>query len=133
MVRIDYYLSRIVHLGSAAVLASAVLAPYMFQDGTLRNPMVMPIAAVLAGFSGLYNAGAVKPSRMGNQALPWRIITYGVKVAAFLAMTPLLNKVLEGEAIHHFRLGATVVSLMAASYARYYREEHSFVAKQALN
>ena len=82
--RPDYFISRCVHTLSGALLFTACAAPFVFADvGALQNrmlPMYLTLAMVV---SGLYNAGAARPSRMTTSSgAP------ACRVAAIIARPP---------------------------------------------
>ncbi|KAL6080185.1 hypothetical protein QOT17_000562 [Balamuthia mandrillaris] len=131
MVRPDYYVSRVTHMVTSGLLIGVAAAPYMFKDAALLAPKIMPIIAVVSLLTGLYNAGAVKPSRMGAKVGPWRVLIYAVKIGILVSLTPLLDKVVGAELVVPIRLAAVLASVCAGSYARYYREENQDLSKSA--
>ena len=89
-------------------------------------------AVVVLVVSGLYNAGAAKPSRMvkGTAGL-WRGIVYGIKLSMVLACSPLMDKVFPEEVDRAWaRLAALTLAMAAGSFARFYREENLPSAKK---
>ena len=132
MVRIDYYISRVVHLLLAGFLLALCLIPLIVarDDPPSSSPVLLllpkgttALLAVLTLLSGLYNAGAARPSRLGGAARRYRFVVYVGKVVLLVGMTPLAERVVSSEHVASVRFCMAVMAVMAGSYARYYREE----------
>ena len=90
--------------------------------------MMYAVVALLV--SGLYNAGAAKPSNMASGAGFWRMLIYGIKGSMLLACSPVLDKfVAVPEQKAQIRLAALMAALGAGAFARFFREENTLAIK----
>ena len=154
--RIDYYISRVLHQLSFSVLVGAAVLDFFgavtLETKAQKKLMIWSGIAVL--FSGLYkcvllaaccelpprspplthpcphSAGAARPSRMGPAAKLYRMIVYGVKIPLYLALTPLPEKLGMPPNPPSVTLGIVVTIVMLASFTKFYREDQlALVAK----
>eukprot|EP00009_Paramoeba_aestuarina_P008657 CAMPEP_0201520936 /NCGR_PEP_ID=MMETSP0161_2-20130828/13435_1 /ASSEMBLY_ACC=CAM_ASM_000251 /TAXON_ID=180227 /ORGANISM="Neoparamoeba aestuarina, Strain SoJaBio B1-5/56/2" /LENGTH=144 /DNA_ID=CAMNT_0047919469 /DNA_START=13 /DNA_END=447 /DNA_ORIENTATION=+ len=124
--RPDYYLSRVVHIVTGCLLFSSACAPYIYKEQPEFIAKWIPIGAVaLSLFSGLYNAGAARPSRWGGGAKRYRVLVYGAKISLILMCTPLTQKFFPSEIANGIQLGAVSSLVLIGSYLRFYREENN--------
>ena len=127
------YLSRAAHMLGGMVLFSGVFAPYLFDgEVSLKDKRVMIAASIISLFTGLYNAGALQPSKMKEAAKPWRMMIYAGKGTLFLLCTPLTDKLIGSESAKLVKAGSVTLSVLIASYARFYREHHVKVCYYSL-
>jgi len=125
--RPDIFLSRVLHLGSTGILLAGVVAPLIFDSvGKIAHPAIMPVFAILAFVTGLYNSFMLnpKPSKMARgDEVKWKILVH-TKILLILAATPLLN-FLPTHLAQGIRVFVTVSGILVGSYAKFFREKAS--------
>eukprot|EP01125_Pyxidicula_operculata_P016271 TRINITY_DN5577_c0_g1_i1.p1 TRINITY_DN5577_c0_g1~~TRINITY_DN5577_c0_g1_i1.p1 ORF type:complete len:131 (+),score=28.09 TRINITY_DN5577_c0_g1_i1:148-540(+) len=121
--RVDYFVSRVLHMLSAGLLVGTAAVPFLYRNAEVQYPRSFMIWALVVIATGLYNAQALQPSRMGSNANVWRFIVYGLKIGMTILMSPLLDKI-AGDFAPHARLGLSVAAVASGSYCRYYREKY---------
>jgi hypothetical protein len=128
MVAAATFIFRVTHTLSAGALLAIAAGPFLFasrpQLVDRRLGMILPALSLL---SGLYNAGALRPSRMGDAAKPWRMAIYMAKISLMLLCTPLTTKLTGGDvwAADVVRATAIGTAFAVGAWARFYREEHT--------
>ena len=135
MVGVIPFCSRVIHLLTAGLMLSACIIPLLYslkgEPAFAWVRLITPIGAGVSLLTGLYNAGAVQPSKMQGRAGLWRLAVYGLKGFLLVACTPLLDRALasagltDKPTIDLTRLACVVLMFVVASWSRYYREEHS--------
>eukprot|EP01064_Diplonema_japonicum_P016156 TRINITY_DN24161_c0_g1_i1.p2 TRINITY_DN24161_c0_g1~~TRINITY_DN24161_c0_g1_i1.p2 ORF type:complete len:131 (+),score=39.97 TRINITY_DN24161_c0_g1_i1:49-441(+) len=118
VVALPTYFSRVMHLMGGAVLFAAAVSPEMKEKMGAKGFAGLGMMILL---SGLFNAHALQPKKMGAKAGTWRKMIYAGKISLFLVCTPLGDKAF-GEHATTAKLASMALSVMIGSYARFYRE-----------
>eukprot|EP01060_Flectonema_neradi_P015247 TRINITY_DN21910_c0_g1_i1.p1 TRINITY_DN21910_c0_g1~~TRINITY_DN21910_c0_g1_i1.p1 ORF type:complete len:139 (+),score=17.66 TRINITY_DN21910_c0_g1_i1:56-472(+) len=131
VVSLPVYASRVAHMLSGMILFAGVASPFLYEGSlVLKDTRVMIAASVITLFTGLFNAGALEPKRMKEAAKGWRLMIYAGKGTLFLACTPLADKLVGSENGKLVKAAAVTMSVMIASYSRFYREHHVKIAEK---
>jgi hypothetical protein len=129
---LDYVMRSIKLLGVAFLTGYCILDYLALFEPNAQLPQaatdqVMKVAIVV-GITGLYNAGAVGPSKMlPTSAKLWRVVIYFLKFPLWLALSPLLEKTfpdINVEQVKLARASACVLITLLSVAAKSYREKH---------
>jgi hypothetical protein len=127
MVRVDAFLSRILHVSSAAVIFTTAMAPHVFATPpTPIHRLLVPILCGVALLTGLYNQGLARPSTWTAGAAQYRTWVLS-KIPLLFLLTPTAASLL-GEHASMAQSVAAVLFVILGALARFTREANTLAA-----
>ena len=127
MVSVDAFMSRILHVGCAAILFTNTMSPYIFASPPIMvHGLLVPILCAVALITGLYNQGLARPSTWVSGASKYRTFVL-LKIPLLFLLTPTASDLLGNRAALAQSIAGALFVILGAS-ARFTREANTLNA-----